>query len=89
MLDLLTTQLTDPFRAGLILALFFTMLRTRQDTGIVMPLLAGIVFVAVIIPNTMGTTAPMVQAIGIGIIANAVLVGIVLGIWKLVAGRDR
>jgi hypothetical protein len=89
MLDLLIAQLTDPFRAGLIAALFITMLRTRETTGMVIPLLAGIAFVAVIIPNTMGTTAPMVQAIGIGLIANAILVAIVLGIWKLVARSDK
>jgi hypothetical protein len=85
MLDLLTAQLTDPFRAGLIAALFITMLRTRETTGMVIPLIAGIIFIAVIIPNTMGTTAPMMDAIGIGLIANAILVAIVLGIWKLVA----
>ena len=35
MLDLLTAQLTDPFRAGLIVALFITMLRTRETTGMI------------------------------------------------------
>ena len=87
MIDLFTASLFDPFRAGLIIALFFTALRTRHDTGMVLPLVAGLVFVAVLIPTTMGTAQPMLQAVCIGLAANAVVMGIVLAIWAIVTRR--
>ena len=42
MIDLIQSQLLDPFRIGLIAALVFTMLRTRGATGTVLPLAAGV-----------------------------------------------
>ncbi|NMD09322.1 MAG: hypothetical protein GYA66_15235, partial [Phyllobacteriaceae bacterium] len=41
---LLTSQLTDLFRIGLLVGLFYTMARTKPQTGIAIPLLAGIAF---------------------------------------------
>jgi hypothetical protein len=86
MLDLLTHSLLDPFRAGLIVALFLTALRTRHQTGMAVPLGVGIVFVAAIIPITRGTT-PILIPIAMGIAANIVLMGIVLAMWAIVARR--
>lgn len=76
MLDVFLTQITDVFRIGLLVALVLTARRTVQATGTVLPLLAGIVFVAVIIPTTRGS-GDLVQ-IGVGIVTNAVVVAAVM-----------
>lgn len=75
MLDVFLSQITDVFRIGLLVALVLTARRTAGTTGTVLPLLAGIVFVAVIIPTTRGST-DLVQ-IGVGIATNAVVVAVV------------
>lgn len=82
--DLLTSQLSDPFRIGLLIALFLTMLRTRAASGTWVPLAAGAVFVAVILPSTMQTTAaPLMQAVTVGVLANGVILAIILAAWAL------
>ncbi len=84
MTDILLAQLTDPFRIGLIVALFATMLRTAAVTGTLVPLAAGVVFVAVIIPMTMQAgPGPAWQAVAVGIVANAVILAVVMGLWTL------
>jgi hypothetical protein len=82
MLDLINSQLTDPFRIGLLIALFVTMLRTRAASGIVLPLAAGIVFVAVIVPTTMGSGF-VLQTVLAGVVSNAVIVAAIYGIWTI------
>jgi hypothetical protein len=77
-LDLLQAQLTDVFRIGLMIALVVTMLRTQAVTGTILPLLAGVVFVAVIIPMTMPATEPALRAIGTGIVANLILLAVAM-----------
>lgn len=90
MIDLVQSQLTDPFRIGLIIALVFTMLRTRTTTGSLIPLAAGVVFVAVILPSTMPSgTAGLVDAILAGLVSNLIILGIVLVGWTLVARLRR
>ena len=85
MTDLLLTQLTDPFRIGLLIALFATMLRTQAATGTALPLAAGVVFVAVIIPVTMqAAPGPLWQTVTIGIVANAIILAVVMGLWTLI-----
>ena len=86
MLDLLTNSLLDPLRAGLIVALFVTTLRTRHDTGFAVPLALGLVFVAVIIPVTKGIV-PILPAIAAGLVANIIMISIILGIWTLWSRR--
>lgn len=82
--ELLTTQATDIFRVGLLIALIVTMLRTQQVTGTLLPLATGIVFVAVIIPFTAPTDiAPLWMQIATGILVNTVYVVIGMGIWNL------
>jgi hypothetical protein len=85
MTDLILSQLTDPFRIGLLIALFYTMLRTQAATGTIKPLALGAVFVAVIIPITAHSTltAPMATVIGAGILANIILLAVILGAWTL------
>ncbi|PZR00577.1 MAG: hypothetical protein DI533_08510 [Cereibacter sphaeroides] len=83
--DLLVSQLTDPFRIGLIIALLYTALRNRAVTGQIGPLLAGIAFVAIIIPTVMQTssTEPLMRLIVSGLASNAIILGVVWGLWTL------
>lgn len=83
--DIFQQQLLDPFRIGLIIALFVTMSRTRGVTGTLVPLLAGVVFVAVIIPATMSAPGDegMVRSIVTGLAANIVLLAVVGGLWQV------
>lgn len=85
MLELIQSQLIDPFRIGLIGALVFTMLRTRAATGTLLPLAMGVVFVAVILPTTIPSgTAPMTEAIVAGLVSNLIILGIVLALVVVV-----
>lgn len=84
--DLLLSQLADPFRIGLIIALFATMLRTQANTGTWLPLAVGAVFVAVIIPvsGVSGAlVAPMWQVVAVGVLADAILIAVVMAAWRL------
>lgn len=88
MLDLLVSQFVDPFRIGLILFLFLTALRTRAATGLVTPLLLGVVFVAVLLPLTTGAAQAVdnnarLMAMGTGLVSNAVILAIILGLWTI------
>ena len=84
--DILIGQLTDPFRIGLIIALVITDLRTQAVTGKYLPLAAGVLFIAVIIPTTMASSGsqPVQTLIGLGLVANAILLAIVLGIRRII-----
>ena len=85
--EIVQAQLGDMFRAALILALLYTMLRTRAVTGTWLPLAAGIVFVAVIIPMRLPSViaAPLWMQVGAGLVSNSVLAGIGLGVWTLLS----
>lgn len=78
--DVLLRQLLDPFRWGLLAALVVTMLRTEAVTGRWLPVAAGLAFVAVIIPTTMGLPegATLGRAVGLGIVANLLILSAVL-----------
>ncbi|MDB5665948.1 hypothetical protein [Cypionkella sp.] len=82
--DLFLSQLSDLFRIGLLIALFITMLRTRAASGVWIPLAAGAVFVAVILPSTMqATSVPLMQAVLVGFVANVVILAVILAAWTL------
>jgi hypothetical protein len=75
--ELLSIQLTDVFRIGLLAALFYTTLRNRANTGVAVPLLAGLVFVAVIIPvTTTVSQEPVWRVIASGLVANAIILAV-------------
>jgi hypothetical protein len=78
--DILRGQLLDPFRWGLLAALVATMLRTEAVTGRLLPLAAGVAFVAAIIPSTMGTAegAGLARAVGLGVVANLLVLAALL-----------
>ncbi len=83
MIELIQSQLADPLRIGLIAALVFTMFRTQAATGTVLPLVAGVIFVAVILPSTQGA-ANLTQAVAAGIVSNLIILGIVLALAMIV-----
>ena len=65
----------------LLIGLVVTMLRTSAHTGRAIPLALGIVFVAVIATMTSeGDRLPLIAA---GIVANAILVAVILGLAEL------
>ncbi len=72
---LLTEALTDPFRIVLLIGLVLTQRRTAAATGLVLPLAAGCVFVAVLLPMAMsfGAEAGLAKAVGAGLVANVIL----------------
>lgn len=85
MVDIVFSQLIDPFRIGLIFFLVVTAMRTRPTMGLLMPLAMGVVFIAILIPLTTaaGAAVSKAEAIGFGILSNAILLGIVLGGWAI------
>lgn len=85
MTDLLISQASDIFRIGLLIALILTMFRTRNASGTVLPLAAGVVFVAVLIPMTQtgARPEPLWTQVATGIVVNAVYVAIGLAIATL------
>jgi len=86
---LLIAQLTDIFRIGLLVGLIYTAERTRAQTGIVVPLLVGIVFIAIIIATTMPVAGVSIwQAIVSGIVANAIITGVLWLIWSAIKRRS-
>lgn len=85
MIDLIQSQLLDPFRIGLIVALVFTMFRTQAATGTVIPLAAGVIFVAAILPLTQGAgEAGLTRMVTSGIVSNLIILGIVLALAMIV-----
>lgn len=83
MTDLFLSQLIDPFRIGLLIALVATMRRTEAVSGRLVPLAAGVVFVAAVIPIAMQGGFDPVR-VGVGILANLVILAAVLAIWTLI-----
>ena len=81
MIDLVISQLTDIFRVGLIVALVITMRRTSAVTGRLLPLALGVVFVAVILPTTLPSSAVALgDAIVAGLVTNTIILGLVLAV---------
>ncbi len=90
MIELVFSQLSDVFRIGLIMALVVTMLRTSSVTGRVLPLIAGVVFVAVIVPSTLsGNSETLSQEIAAGLISNLIILVPVLVLAKLISRLRR
>jgi hypothetical protein len=85
MVEIITTQLTDPFRIGMIFFLLLTAIRTRANMGLWMPLGMGVIFIAILIPLTTAAASPVprLTAIGLGVIANAVILAIFLAGWTI------
>jgi hypothetical protein len=88
-ISVFTSQITDLFRIGLLAGLIYTTERTRAQTGILLPFLAGIVFVAVIIPTTVTkSNVDIASAVGVGIVSNAVLVAVMWFAWSMLKPKQ-
>ena len=89
LIDLAISQLTDPFRIGLLIGLVVTMQRTAAVTGRMIPLILGVVFVAVMLPTTMLSSSVNLQdAILAGLISNVIILIPVLVIaWVILRSR--
>ena len=84
--EIIVSQLVDPFRIGLVAALIYTTIRNSGITGWLVPLTAGIVFVAFIIAVTMPNNG-QTQAVIIvtGLISNAIIAAVMfaaLYFWR-------
>ena len=80
---LMLEQASDIFRLGLLAGLIYTTQRTRLQTGVVLPLVAGVIFVAIIIPATMPKAGvDMWLATSTGAFVNAVIVGLMWLGWQ-------
>jgi hypothetical protein len=89
LIDLVISQLMDLFRIGLLIALVVTMQRTAAVTGRVIPLILGIVFVAVMLPTTMpSSSVSLKDAILAGLVSNVIILLPVLAAAWLI-GRLR
>lgn len=87
---LLVEQFTDIFRLGLLAGLIYTTERTRQQTGILLPLVAGVIFVAVIIPSTMPKAGvPLWEAVGAGLIVNGIITTLFWLAWQALSKSKR
>jgi len=83
--DILLSQLIDPFRIVLAVGLVLTMIRNRSVTGTVLPLAAGIVFIAVLIPMTLErVTEGLPLRIALGLVSTAIIVAVILAIREAV-----
>jgi hypothetical protein len=84
--DLVLSQLTDLFRIGLIIGLVVTMQRTAVVTGRILPLILGVVFVAVMLPTTMpSSTVSLADAIISGLASNTIILIHILAFSRLIA----
>jgi hypothetical protein len=87
---LLVQQFTDVFRIGLLAGLIYTTERTRAQTGVLLPLIAGVIFVAVIIPATMPAPGTSLwQAATTGAAVNAVIVAVMWLAWQALSKSKR
>lgn len=89
--DLFLSQITDPFRIALLIGLVLTMLRTRAVTGTILPLAAGIAFVAIIIPTslTQNIGAPILHQVGMGVVTNGLILAVILAIREVLVRTGR
>lgn len=79
MTELFFAQVSDPFRIVLAIGLVLTTFRTEAATGFWLPLGLGVLFIAALIPMTMGTAgAGMVQALLLGLVSTALIVAAVV-----------
>ncbi|MHB2265143.1 hypothetical protein [Aliihoeflea sp. PC F10.4] len=79
--EIFSEQFFDPFRAGLLLFLVLTARNTSAVTGMLMPLAAGIFFVAVLIPLSFAPEAPnWWNLVVAGIVTNTIIVAALVAI---------
>lgn len=79
-LDIYIAQLIDPFRIGLLIALVLTAANTAQALNRWIPIALGVVFVAVLIPFSLGSGSSVdtTTAILVGLASNASILAVLL-----------
>jgi hypothetical protein len=86
LIDLVVSQLMDLFRIGLIIALVITMQRTAAVTGRIIPLILGVIFVAVMLPTTMpSSSVSLKDAMLAGLVSNVIILLPVLALAWFIA----
>ena len=80
LVEIVLSQLSDPLRIGLLVALLFVAANGKGLSNRWVPLALGLAFVAVLIPTAMasGVDEPVGAEIGIGFVTNALVVGLML-----------
>ncbi|KQU65742.1 hypothetical protein ASC75_11040 [Aminobacter sp. DSM 101952] len=80
-LDIYFTQIIDPFRIGLLIALVLTAANTAQALNRWIPIALGIVFVAVLIPLSIGANSAVdtPTSVLVGLASNATILAVLLG----------
>ena len=91
-LDIAQSQLLDPVRIGLLIALIVTTRQTSGHTGHVFPLALGALFVAVLIPTVMSASAAVdtTTAVAVGVLVNAAILAVLFGalaLWQRMSTR--
>ncbi|MCO5066115.1 MAG: hypothetical protein M9924_17110 [Rhizobiaceae bacterium] len=86
-LGILGEQLTDPFRIALMIGLLITANNTAAQMGRAVPLVLGIVFVAVLIPTAFGSEPHgMAISVGLGIVANFLIFAVCWAVMGVMRG---
>lgn len=78
--DIYLAQLVDPFRVGLLIALLFAAANTQATLNRWIPIGLGLVFVAMLIPTTIGSgaDADLLQRILVGLFSNLTILAVLL-----------
>ena len=80
MIGILIEQLADPFRIALLVALLFAAANPGGALNRWLPIALGLVFVAVLIPTALASDGDgeVSAQIGVGLISNALILGLML-----------
>lgn len=84
LLEILGSQLLDPFRIGLIVFLVLTAIRTSQHTVLAIPVGLGVAFVAVLLPTSFPKEgASWGISVAVGLVANLIILAVVLAAYAV------
>ena len=85
LVDIFITQIGDPLRLILLAGVVALQPRLADRLGKIPTLAAGLVLVALLIPLLLpNDNVWFLVAAAIGVVTNAILMGLLLGIWALV-----
>lgn len=91
LLEIIFSQLADPLRMGLLVALLVVAANGKGLSNRWVPLALGLAFVAVLIPTAMASDLgePVGTEIGVGLVTNALVVGVMLVAEAILNGLRR
>ncbi|MER8440001.1 hypothetical protein NKH36_08540 [Mesorhizobium sp. M1312] len=80
-IEVFLSQISDPFRIGLLAVLVITAFNTAAQTGFVLPLLLGTIFVAILIPAAMGDdSSDLIVPTVVGLFSNVLILAVVMAV---------